>query len=205
MREVSFLDKNFIVFREVYEPSDDSFMLAEAIKSVASGDFELSLDVGCGCGILTLFLSEKSRFVVAVDVNPIAARNAELNVSRGGVKHKVQVLVGNLLSPFKSKPIFDLIVFNPPYLPEDEYDSLVSEKVKAAWSGGRDGRRVIDAFLSTFHQVLKPGGILMLVQSSLSNCDLTLRRLEDLGFEVEVVSVKHFFYESLYVIKAVKR
>ncbi len=204
MKVAKFRGRGYVVFDDVYDPSDDSFMLAEAIERIVPSTIGLSLDVGCGCGILTLFLAEKSKLVVAVDVNPSATKNTAINAHRSGLKHKVQVVAGDLLAPFRFKPIFDLVVFNPPYLPEDEHDLLVPDRLRIAWSGGRGGRRVIDAFLSTFHRVVKPGGLLLLVQSSLSNCSLTIRKLRELGFEVEVVSCRRFFYESLYLVKAVR-
>ncbi|MCS7363893.1 MAG: methyltransferase [archaeon GB-1867-035] len=204
MKELSFNGKIFIVFDSVYEPSDDSFMAAYVILSDCSGEFDLSVDVGSGCGLLSVLLAERSKFTVAVDVSLEAARNTKLNAKRNNVWYKMSVIVGDLLEVFKRKPIFDCMVFNPPYLPESEGDVFIPYKVRIAWSGGRDGRALIDRFLKIFSMFLRFGGVVYLVQSSLSDLSKTLFLLSSLGFRVEVLDEKHFFYETLYLIKVVK-
>lgn len=204
MKEFFFNGRSFLVFDFVYEPSDDSFMVANAILRGCLCVFDLSVDVGCGCGLLSILLAEKSKFTVAVDVSVEAARNTMLNAKRNGVWYKMAVVVGDLLEAFKCKPIFSCVVFNPPYLPEDEYDLIVPREFRVAWSGGFDGRLLIDRFLRSFSMFLKCGGEVYLVQSSLSNVDGTLRFLSSLGLRVEIVDEKHFFYETIYLIRVVK-
>lgn len=204
MREFSFNGRSFLVFDNVYMPSDDSFMVADAIVSEGCSRYDLSVDVGCGCGLLSILLAEKSKFTVAVDLSLEAARNAMVNAKRNNIWCRVGVVVGDLLKAFKCKPIFDCIVFNPPYLPEDELDKLIPYNFRIAWSGGRSGRMLIDRFLKELRGLLKLGGVVYLVHSSLSNFDETLNALSSLGLKFEVLSEKRFFYESLYLLRVVR-
>jgi release factor glutamine methyltransferase len=98
---------------------------------------------------------------------------------------------------------FDAIIFNPPYLPT-EYNERVDGKLNLAFDGGKDGRKVLDRFLSIFDEHLKPGGILLLLQSSVNGPVKTRRALERLGYKVDLLGREDFFFESIWVVRAVK-
>jgi len=66
----------FYVDENVYEPAEDTFLLAENLK-VEPEDFVL--DMGTGCGILAVLAAKKARKVVAVDINPYAIECAKKN------------------------------------------------------------------------------------------------------------------------------
>jgi methylase of polypeptide subunit release factors len=68
-KRVYFNDYVFDVWKDVYEPAEDSFLFAENLKVQEA---ETVLDMGTGCGILGILASEKASAVVAVDVNPYA-------------------------------------------------------------------------------------------------------------------------------------
>jgi release factor glutamine methyltransferase len=191
------------VFPKVYCPSDDSFMFCELIKSLNKG-YECGLDVGCGCGILSMLLTRVCKHVVAIDISGNATRNTWYNVKLNSIQNKISIVRGNLVDPFKPST-FDLIVFNPPYLPADKYDLYIDEEERMAWCGGVDGRLIIDRFIDAFPYMLRKNGELLLLQSSLSNPQKTLSKLYEMGFEVSVVLEKSFFFEKLYLIRAVRR
>ncbi len=179
----------------VYEPAEDTFMLAENL-AVEEG-YE-ALEIGTGTGILALLCAAKARRVVAVDVSSEAARCAKRNIELTGIRN-VKVLRGNLFSAIGEGVLFDLIIFNPPYLPEDGGDKMASP----AWSGGKDGRVIIDRFLAQVKGHLREGGRILTVGSSLSDYEKTLRALEVMGFNAKVLAKKRFFFEELAVIEAV--
>ena len=99
---------------EVYKPSEDTFLL---IRNLKVRDDDEVLEVGCGCGIISLVAAKRASRVVAVDVNPFAVCLAWENVRLNGLEGKVEVRLGNLFQPIKQNEKFNLIIFNPPFFP----------------------------------------------------------------------------------------
>jgi SAM-dependent methyltransferase len=81
-----------------------------------------ALDLGTGCGIQALLAARHAEHVVAVDVNPRAARFAALNARLNGIAN-VEVRVGSWLEPVAGER-FDLVVCNPPYVLSPDQDFL---------------------------------------------------------------------------------
>jgi release factor glutamine methyltransferase len=188
--------------RSVYEPSEDSFMLAEAVGMCAKG--KSVLEIGCGSGMASLNAAKNGAIeVFGVDISPEAVacanKNAKLN-KLSNARFVVSDLFGNILKNKK----FDVILFNPPYLPTGQIDKL-NGPLNHAFDGGKDGRKVLDVFLPQFDKYLKGGGCLLLVQSDLNGPIKTKRKLKKLGYEVEVVLKESFFFESVYIYLAKRR
>lgn len=74
------------------------------------------LDLGAGSGVAAVFAARWAGQVVAVDINPAAVRCTRINALLHGVEDKVEALHGDLFEPVAGRR-FDLILFNPPYLP----------------------------------------------------------------------------------------
>lgn len=199
IKEIFYRNMRFYVFRDVYEPAEDTFLLAENLD-VCEG--ERVLDVGTGCGILAILSALKASRVLATDINPLAIRCAKINARRNGVSEKIDFLRGDLLEPLMGKRIFDLVLFNAPYLPTD--DTKPKEWIEYAWHGGRCGREVIDRFINSVLDHLKSGGRILMVQSSLSNIQETLVMLKERGFRTKVIDEKRFLFERIALIKAIK-
>ena len=98
---------------------------------------------------------------------------------------------------------FDVILFNTPYLPTEEGEVL-DDTLNYAFDGGLNGRKVIDLFLNEVGNHLNDGGIVQLIQSSLSGNDETLEKLDKLGFIAEIAQSEHFFFEDITLINAYK-
>jgi release factor glutamine methyltransferase len=133
-----------------------SLFLAENLKIEEGCEV---LDVGCGSGILTILAALKAKRVVAVDINPKALECTVKNAQLNGVKDRVEVRLGNLFSPLKNGEKFDLIVFNPPYLP-----GKPRNLVEAGWM---DSGALTLKFLSESPKWLKRNGKIQLAYSSI--------------------------------------
>ncbi|MBN2013793.1 MAG: methyltransferase [Candidatus Altiarchaeota archaeon] len=175
---------------EVYEPAEDSFLLAE---NLCVGDGWRVLDMGTGTGLLALVAAENAEYVLGVDVNPVAVGLALENAVLNGVTN-VGFKVSDLFSGIRER--FDLIVFNPPYLPVDEDDTL-----GMAWSGGLDGLSVVKRFIGSAPKYLSRDGVMMLLVSSFNDVDHVRDLLEENGLGSEVVSRRRFFFEELFVLR----
>lgn len=190
-----------VVPNNVYTPLEDSTMLADAVTKYAHGDV---LDMGCGSGIqgITAAKNKKVTKVTCVDFSPHALRAAKANAKANKVDKKIKFIKSNLFDKVHGK--FDVVVFNPPYLPVDEMDAGIEEFTLATWDGGIDGRKLLDPFLQQFEKHLKPKGILLLVQSSLNNPKKTNEVLKQKKYKVKIVNEQKFFFEELIIIKAQK-
>jgi len=197
-KRVYFDDYVFVVDENVYEPAEDSFLFAENLEVEAGKSV---LDMGAGCGILGILAAEKARDVIAVDVNPYAVRCAKENASVNNVRGKMAFVQGDLFTWLSEKALFDVILFNAPYLPADarEADSWIG----CTWAGGVTGRQVIDRFISGVPKHLKRTGRVLLMQSTLANVDETVRRLAECHLNAEVVADRALpFFETVVLIEA---
>jgi len=174
----------------VYQPAEDSDLLARtAAERVASGD--RVLDVGTGSGYVAATMAEAGAEAVGVDLSPLACREAADN--------GVSVVRGDLVAPFRNDS-FDLVAFNPPYLPtpaEAEWDDWMEH----ALSGGEDGRRLVDPFLESVARVLAPGGEALLLVSSLTGPDAVRAYAREQGLTSAVLATENHPYEQLAVLR----
>ncbi|QAU13721.1 methyltransferase domain-containing protein [Halorubrum sp. BOL3-1] len=172
----------------VYQPAEDSGLLAEAAVAEAHGRV---LEVGTGSGwVAHQITEERGLDVVGSDLNPHAVRQAR---DRG-----VEAVVADLLAPFRADA-FDTLCFNPPYLPTDP-DNEWDDWMERALSGGESGRALIDPFLADAGRVLAPDGVVLLLVSSLTGFEEVLGLVEDAGFDAERVVEESFPFETLTVL-----
>ena len=196
-KKAYFKDYIFHVDEHVYEPAEDTFLIAE---KMAVEEDDVVLDVGTGCGILAVLAAEKAKSVVAVDINPHAIECAVKNAETNGAQEKIDFRHGDLFQPLKKNERFSLILFNSPYLPSepDEESSWIGK----AWAGGPDGRQVIDRFIADAPCWLADGGRILLVQSSLSDVNRTLEMFNEINLRAMVVAQVKVPFESIVLVEA---
>ena len=185
-----------VVYSGVYEPAEDSFMLAKA----ARGWKGRILDMGTGCGIAALANAEAipGNSVTGVDINTHAIACARENARKNNIKN-VTFIESNLFKNIRET--FDAILFNPPYLPTAPQER-VHGPLNDALDGGTDGRKTLDRFLTEAPRYLAPGGRLLFIQSSLNGIGLTEHQLRERGHRMRIMEEQAFFFEKLYVIKS---
>ncbi len=182
------------VFPGVYEPCDDSYLLADNLR-VRGGD--RVLDMGTGCGLQGLAASSKARGVVSSDVSKKALRCAAHNAQRNRVTN-IQLIESDLLRNIRGK--FDLIAFNPPYLPTDPLEQ--GDEYARPWDGGKDGLRVISEFIGGVKDHLTPKGRVQMIASSMGGIEETMQLFEEAGLKARIETKKLFFFEELALIEA---
>ncbi len=196
-KKVYFEDLVFFVDENVYEPAEDSFLLAENMN-VTKGD--IVLDMGTGCGILAILAAKKTKKVMSIDINPYAIdcaiKNAEINC----VSENIEFRCGDLFQPTKSGDKFSVVLFNSPYLPSepDEEKSWIGK----AWAGGPNGRKVIDRFIINAPNALTENGKILLIQSSLSDVDKTLERFSENNLLAKVIAKVKVPFEDIVLVEA---
>ena len=176
---------------QVYQPEADTYLLLSAAKKeVKPGD--RVLEIGTGSGLIARELALLSD-VVATDINPHAALCARCS--------GVDVVRSNLFAGIRGT--FDLILFNPPYLPTQP-EERIDDWLEYALDGGDTGRVVIEQFAVDVGRVLAPHGRILLLISSLSG----LREVSDLflqhGFTADITIEQEIEDEVLYVLRIVR-
>lgn len=187
----------FLVGEHVYEPGEDTFLLAE--KLLVNKD-DIVLDMGTGCGILAVLAAKKAKNVVAVDINPHAIDFARRNAETNNVIENVEFRLGDLFCAVKRNERFSMILFNSPYLPSEPGEEKTW--IGKAWAGGPKGRCVIDRFIADAPQFLDSGGKILLVQSSLSDIDQTLKMFNEQNLQAKVIAKVKVPFEMIVLIEA---
>ena len=175
---------------EVYEPAEDTFLLLRAALKEA-GPEDRVLEMGCGRGMISKRLVSLSKNVLATDINPSAVKT----LRRAGIEAVRADLFCGL------RPNFDLVIFNPPYLPTAE-DEVLKGWLNFAFDGGVTGRDTINRFLEILTDHLDPErGRALLLISSLSGPSEVVAKAREVGLSVEVVAREKHFFEELFVLR----
>lgn len=161
-------------------------MLAERLAEERLEPGSAVLDLCTGSGVLAVVVAARHHDsqVVAVDVSRRAVIAAWVNATLNGVR--VRAVRGDLFAPVRGES-FDLIVTNPPYLPS-EANELPRRGAERAWEAGPSGRLLIDRICAEVRDYLRPGGVLMMVHSSVCAVPETLRRLAEQGLTTDIVA-----------------
>jgi release factor glutamine methyltransferase len=165
----------------VFHPRSDSRLLAATVAEATSpGGRVLDLCTGSGIVAVSAALADAGE-VTAVDLSRRAVVTAWLNARRNGVT--VRARRGDLFAAVAGQR-FDLIATNPPYLPGPEVPTRGAAR---AWEGGPDGRRFLDRIIDGASGHLAPGGVLLLLHSSVCGVETTLARMDAAGLRGDVV------------------
>lgn len=188
---------------DVYEPSEDSLLAADTILeelNKLSGNLEV-IDMGCGSGILGLVAATNPNVdkVTFADVSDKALDLCRINISRnmGKVRSNCEVIKSDLFADIMG--MFDMIIFNAPYLPEDENDKLAN-----AWYGGANGIEVSKKFLSQAIDHMADGGEIILVVSSLGDIETLKDEINSLELYITREIKQHIHFEDIIVLVIAK-
>ncbi len=167
----------------VYPPREDSYLLYDSIEVKGRERF---LEIGTGTGLISIGAALHGAEVYATDIDEKALKCAKKNAETNGVE--VELIRADMLRGIKGG--FDIVAFNPPYLPDSgkDYD------LKQALESGKDGTEHILTYLNGIERVLKEGGKAYFVASSHTG------RIASISRNVRKIAEKSLFFEKLYVL-----
>lgn len=174
LKEKEFMGISFYIEEGVLIPRPDTEILVQYVldyidEKYKEGDIKIvELGTGSGCISLSIAYYKKNVFVYSVDIDKKANAVAEENSRRLKLSDRVKILEGDLFQGIKNmglKNSVDIIVSNPPYIPEDEIFGLQDEikKYEPLWAldGGEDGLDYYRRIIPQSKEYLKNRGILV--------------------------------------------
>jgi release factor glutamine methyltransferase len=151
-------------------------------------------DVGTGSGILALAaVRAGAASVMAVDINPVAARTAAENARANGLGGRLTAVCSDLLSALAPGRLFDVIISSPPSFPGEPRD--IADR---SWHAGPNYRDVAPLFEQA-RERLAPGGRVYLLVSSDSDLDLFSSLIMRARFRARLVAERSILIESLII------
>ena len=180
----------FKVTKDVLDPRPDTETLVEVVLKSYRGSYPeqiLDLGTGSGCILLSLLHEWPEAQGIGVDISMAALRVAEDNAVQLHLEQRAGFACSDWGQGVRTK--FDLVVSNPPYIPDADIANL-SPEVKnhdplLALKGGQDGLKCYRSIIMELKSLLNPGGKAFLEIGYQQAADIQ-RIVEDTG-----LSLKH--------------
>ncbi len=186
--EKEFYGRVFRVTPGVLIPRDDTERLMEAVLQEVGEAPCRFLEIGVGSGILsiTLLAESPASTGVALDISKAALALANTNAERLAVKDRLTLLQSDLYDALKTER-FDLILSNPPYIPESDRPKLMLEVIAhdphEALFAGADGLDLYRRLVSGAPDHLVENGLLAL-EIGHDQAEDVMALMRTAGFEV---------------------
>ena len=180
----------------VYCPAEDTDLAVTlATREIrACPDHSLKVaEIGTGSGAIGISAAMEQNVseVLMSDINESAIRCAEANAKLNGVYEKCSFAESDLFKEISGK--FDMIIFNPPYLPDD--NDVKSGKNE--WSGGPTGIELTELFLKAAKMHLNPHGTIITVASSFADMKELKNFIKENSLRIKDHESVHIFFEDI--------
>ncbi len=166
-----FCGLEFEVNPAVLIPRPETELLVQAvIRHIQPGTTPKIVEVGTGSGCVVVALAKAlpDASFVGIDISPAALTVSKRNAQRHGVQEQIDWREGDLLSSMKAWPLgmVEVVVSNPPYIREDEWDALQPEvgryEPRTALVAGPTGTELHERLLRDAVHCLAAGGFLIM-------------------------------------------
>ncbi len=182
----------------MYAPSDDTFLLADCIRQYNG---RRVLEIGVGSGFLLDILEKNFGYVAGSDIDLQALQHCKQQQQ----KQNTTAASANILlvccdagSAFGLGK-FDLILSNPPYLPNNDNDN--NNNLDLTVNGGPTGIEATIHFINSALPLLAVDGKLLVVISSFANSSALDKLVLEKNIHKKVLKEKKLFYETLSVVE----
>jgi HemK-related putative methylase len=198
--------KSFVldIPKQVYYPSDDTLFFLDILKKEITSKakiYDSALELGFGNAYLSLEILNNVKELVCVDINSFAIDYLKKLKQKYNLE-KIKVKESNLFNNLDPSKKYDLIIFNPPYVPckENIKDLDILDRASC---GGNKGSQVIINFINNLNKYLNKKGVCYLLFSSLNNEEEIYDLLKKNKLKYKILNKKHLFFEDLIIIKII--
>lgn len=186
-KEKEFFGINFLIEEGVLIPRPETEILVEVV--LKEGRFNNGLDLFCGSGIigLSILYNNGCKKFLGIDISQKCIDICKINANRLGLTERAGFIVADIRRLILEET-FDLIVANPPYIPESRWEELeieVKNEPQEALLGGKEGLDFYPEIARIISRNLTEGGLFAI----------------EIGGEEQVDKVKKIFWN--YNIKDV--
>lgn len=172
----------------VYPGAEDSVFFSEYLKEKKCNRM---LDMGTGTGILAQSIGFANE-IYCVDINPDAIEFTKKTLGENK-KIKFKFIVSNLFEKINEKEKFDLIVFNTPYLDDEEPHDY-------AWTYIQNGEDIIKKFILQATKHLERNGEILILISD-RGYDEYESFCKEQKINWEQIQEKNLFFEKLFIVR----
>lgn len=186
--KINFLGIDIFVNQKSFIPRvETEFMTGYAIMEAKLFKNPRILEIGTGSGAIavSLALNLPDSLIFATDISIETLGICKENIAYHQLKNQIFTLCADSIEPVRLINQFDIIISNPPYIPEEELPylpGLVKREPRIALDGGRNGVFIINQILRLSPLLLKKNGILYIELAEVNIPYLNIP--EDLNFKV---------------------
>ena len=191
-----FYGREFIVNESVLDPRPDSELIIDVVKENFSKDEDikiLDLGTGSGCLIITLLLELRNSKGIGLDISEKAINVALLNAGKYSLDDRLSFVVSDWLESININS-FNVIISNPPYIPNDQISELAAE-VKdfdpiLALNGGDDGLICYENILRQLNDNKLNLKSMIIMELFSENKNKVIESFIEYGFEREKIEIR---------------
>ena len=193
IKKKNFWKYDFFVNSNVLDPRPETeLIIEEVLRNIKDRKKQYKiLDIGTGSGCLAICLAKEltNSKITAIDISKTAINVAKKNIKLKKLEHQIDL---RLIDINKIKDKYDIIVSNPPYLTECEYEKAQKEiknfEPKVALVGGADGLQI--------YRILSKKIDYILANNSYFVCEIGKGQLD---------SIKDIFQNTNLVLKKISK
>lgn len=171
---------NLDVPEGVWNPTPHGIHLGNIIITLDLNGKDV-LELGSGSGNHTILISQqKPKKLTVTEINQDILNNTRHNLLKNNINLQVEYLVADW-TQIKTRP-FDVLITNPPFVK----------------SGKRYYRYFIDTLINDAHKLIKKGGKLIFIQSSMADIKRSINLMQDWGMEVKIIGEQKGPFRDYY-------
>lgn len=192
MSVIDYKDYHQVIPKDIYSPLEDTYLMLSVLKNKLKIKKDSFLEVGSGNGLIMLEMYDFFNNLTVVDIDPKVIIHLK-NIKKKFSLKNLKIIKSDLFSKIENEK-FDVIVFNPPYVPSEKIEFLSTD-------GGKEGLEVIVPFLKSLKKHLNKKGVCYLLISSHNNLRKIYKTIKESNLKYKKIIEKNIFFEKLIVIE----